>query len=227
MPGQGNAGTSPARDPHSIPGLGQPAPGLLPMYPHHHRKGCRERKGTAPPRALAGPPSHSSPAMPPATGEEHRKRRERTKGLPEAGRGQSPPSQRRRAARFLPAHPRHQGGDLAAKSPARGAQCRGSQASPHPLFQGTGLQPPRAASPPQPHAAEGPNPDPASPCPFLAAGRAAPGSRQSLGALPVASPGRRGRWRTAPSKKLGTPGPCEGPERGWGRETGQASLRLQ
>lgn len=122
-------------------------------------------------------------------------------------------------------------GDLAAKSPAHGTQCRGSRASLCPLFQGAGLQLPRAASPSQPHAAEGPNPDPASLCPILAAGRAAVGSwrrsRQSLGPLPVTYPSRaagEGDGEQAPSQKLSRPAPCEGPERGWGRETGQASL---
>lgn len=121
--------------------------------------------------------------------------------------------------------------DLAAKSPARSTRCRGSRAFFCPLFQGAGLQPPWAASPSQPHAAERSNPDPGSLCPILAAGRAAPGSRcrswQSLGPLPVTYPGRatgEGDGEQAPSQKLGRPVPCEGPERGWGRETGQASL---
>lgn len=69
---------------------------------------------------------------------------------------------------------------------------------PVPLSPGAGLRPPGQ-----------PNPVPAAPCPLVAS---AP--------LPVTFPGRRGRWRRAPSQNLGRPGPCQGP----GREMGQASL---
>ena len=252
MPGQGNTATSPylpgpcpslhpfyysakkSNPQRGVPralGQGQPTLGLLLTYRHRHRKGRGERNGTAPLRALAGPRAAAAGRrrrLPgrniEKTGAYKRVTRGRAQAEPTvtAQESGSVPSPRTHGTREGTRQPRVQPAALSA-----GAAERPSV----PSSRALGSSPPGAASPPQPHATEGPNPDPASPCPILAAGRTAPGSRrrsrQSLGPSPCRLPrqrGRRGRWRTAPSQKLGTPGPCEGPERGWGRETGQASL---
>lgn len=176
MPGQGKAGTSPAPPAPSAPSLcssakkrampseAPPAPGQGPT---------RSGRTLAPQgaRGQGGAPLRAL-AAPPV------RNIEKTGAYKRATRGR---------VRAEPRAPAQESGSVPPRAPT--APGRGPGGSPESGPRRSGVPPGPSSSP-----SGSSDPGPASPCPFLAAGGAAPGSRRrsrrSLGPLPVASPGR-------------------------------------